>query len=70
MTGKWPELLKQFDAWRNASAVRGGIWQLGAIQAVAPSLQLEASAVDVRNPAEIDRAIPEFSRKPNGGLIV
>ena len=76
MTGKWPELLKQIVpgvtrvAVLRDPTVRGGIGQLGAIQAVAPSLKLEASPIDVRNPAEIDRAITEFSRKPNGGLIV
>jgi putative tryptophan/tyrosine transport system substrate-binding protein len=76
MTGKWPELLKQIApavtrvAVLRDPTVRGGIGQLGAIHAVAPSLQLEATPIDVRNPDEIERAITEFSRTPNGGLIV
>src|SRR3954469_15799291 len=76
MSGKWLELLRQIApgitrvAVLRDPTVRGGIGQLGAIHAVAPSLQLEASPIDVRNPAEIDRAITEFSRTPNGGLIV
>jgi putative ABC transport system substrate-binding protein len=43
---------------------------LGAIHAVAPSLRVESSPIDVRNADEIERAIVEFARTPNGGLIV
>ena len=47
-----------------------GPGQFGAIQAVAPSLGVEVSPVDVRDAGEIERAITAFARAPNGGLIV
>jgi putative ABC transport system substrate-binding protein len=31
---------------------------------------VEASAVDVRDPGEIERAVAVFAGQPNGGLIV
>jgi putative tryptophan/tyrosine transport system substrate-binding protein len=76
VSGKWAELLKQVApgvtrlAVLRDPTVPGGIGQLGAINAVAPSLQLDSSPIDVRNPGEIERAITEFSGRPNGGLIV
>ena len=36
----------------------------------APSLGLEASPINVRDAAEIDRDITAFARSPNGGMIV
>src|SRR5262249_10425226 len=51
-----------------------GPGQFGAIQAVAPSLGLEVSPVNIhdvrQDGAEIERAITAFARAPNGGLIV
>ena len=47
-----------------------GIGQFGAIQAVAPSLGVEVSPVDVRDAGEIERAVAAFARAANGGLIV
>ena len=48
-----------------------GIGQFAAIQAVAPSLQVELSPVDVRDAGEIERAVTAFADRPNGaGLIV
>ena len=44
--------------------------QFGAIQAVAPSLGIEVSPVNVRDASEIERAITAFARVANGGLIV
>ncbi|MGA8001085.1 MAG: ABC transporter substrate-binding protein, partial [Pseudolabrys sp.] len=44
--------------------------QFGAIQAVAPSLKLEVSPVNLRDAGEIERAIATFARSPNGGLIL
>jgi putative ABC transport system substrate-binding protein len=76
MSGKWLELLKQIapDVMRVAvlrdPTVPGAIGQLGAVQAVAPSLRVEPSPIDVRNTDEIERAFAEFARTPNGGLIV
>ena len=39
-------------------------------RAVAPSLGVELSPIDVRDAGEIERAIAAFARDPNGGLIV
>src|SRR4029450_1944316 len=39
-------------------------------QIVAPSLGVELSPVDVRDAGEIERAVTEFARGVNGGLIV
>ncbi len=47
-----------------------GIGQFGVIQAVAPSLRVEVSPVNVRDAGEIERAVAAFARSPNGGLIV
>jgi putative ABC transport system substrate-binding protein len=40
------------------------------IQALAPSLNVEVSTIDVRDPGEIERGITAFARQPNGSLIV
>ena len=37
---------------------------------MAPALRVEALPVSVRDAAEIERAIDEFARIPNGGLVV
>jgi putative ABC transport system substrate-binding protein len=42
----------------------------GAIQAVAPSVGVELSPIDVRDAGEIEHAVTAFARSPNGGLIV
>ena len=76
MSGKWLELLKQIAPRRDASGgpsgsrQPSGIGQFGAIQAVAPSLGVEVSPVNVRDAGEIERAVAAFARSPNGGLIV
>jgi putative ABC transport system substrate-binding protein len=76
MSGKWPELLKQLAPGMTRAAVLrdptvpGAMGQLGAIHAVAPTLRLDSGPIDVRNAGEIERAITEFARTPNGGLIV
>ena len=51
-------------------AIPAGIGQFGAIQAVAPSLGVEVSPVNVRDAGEIERAVAAFARCSNGGLIV
>ena len=43
---------------------------MASIQAVAPSLGVEVSPVNMRDAAEIERAVTAFARSPNGGLIV
>jgi putative ABC transport system substrate-binding protein len=51
-------------------AIASGIGQFSAVQAVAPSLGVEVSPIDVRDAGEIERAITAFARGVNGGLIV
>ena len=51
-------------------AIASGIGQFGAVQAVAPTLGVELSPIDVRDAGEIERAVSAFARSPNGGLIV
>ena len=75
LSGKWLELLKQIapNVTRVAvlrDPVAVGIGQFAAIQAVAPSLQVELSPIDARDAAEIERAVAAFATRPNGGLIV
>jgi ABC-type uncharacterized transport system substrate-binding protein len=76
MSGKWLELLKQISpSLARAAVIRdpslpSGSGQLGAIQAVGPLLGVEVSPIDVRDGTEIERAVTEFARSPNGGLIV
>jgi putative tryptophan/tyrosine transport system substrate-binding protein len=76
MSGKWLELLKEIAprvtraAVLRDPAVASGIGQFGAVQAVAPSLGVELSPVDVRDADEIERAVTQFARGSNGGLIV
>src|SRR5262249_60353261 len=47
-----------------------GIGQFGAIQALAPSLGVQVSPVNVRNANDIESGIATFARTANGGLIV
>jgi putative ABC transport system substrate-binding protein len=76
MSGKWLELLKQIaPAVTRAAVLRdptiaSGIGQFAAVQAVAPSLGVDLSAVDVRDAGEIERAVTAFARSSNDGLIV
>jgi putative tryptophan/tyrosine transport system substrate-binding protein len=76
ISGKWLELLKEIaPGVRRAAVLRdpaitAGIGQWGAIQTAAPSLGLEVSPLNVRDAAEIERAIMAFARSSNGGLIV
>src|SRR5262249_10872645 len=76
LAGKWPELLKQIApamtrvaALRDPSQFAGG-GQLGAIKAVAPFFGMEVTPIDVRNVGEMERAIAEFARELNSGLIL
>jgi putative tryptophan/tyrosine transport system substrate-binding protein len=76
MAVKWPELLKQIApsvtrvAVLRDAAVTAGVGLWGAIQAVAPSLGVEVSPVNVRDADEIERAVADFARSPDGGLII
>ena len=74
--GKWLELLKQIAPGVTRAAVLrdptqgSGTSQFAVIQAVAPSLRVEVSPVNMRDAGEIERAVAAFARAPNGGLIV
>ena len=76
ISGKWLELLKEVApgvtraAVLRDPAIASGIGQFGAVQAVAPSLGVELSPVDVRDAGEIERAVTAFAQVPNGGVIV
>ena len=69
MSGKWLELLKQIAPGMTRAAVlrdpaiASGIGQFAAIQAVAPSLGVELSPVDVRDAAK-SSAPSRHSRAP------
>ena len=76
IAAKWLELLKQIapgltrvGVLRDA-ALAAGTGQFGAIQSVAPPLGVELTPVNVRDAAEIERAVAAFARSSNGGLIV
>ena len=76
LSGKWLELLKQIAPSVTRVAVLrdpnipSGIGQFAVIEATAPSLGVEVSAIDVRDAGEIERAIAAFARAPNGSLIL
>ena len=74
--GKWLEPLKEIAPRVTRAAVlrdpgaAAGTAQIGAIQAAAPSLGVEVKPINVRDAAEIERALAAFARDSNGGLIV
>jgi putative tryptophan/tyrosine transport system substrate-binding protein len=75
LTAKWPELLKEIAPGVKRAAVlrdaasTSGIGQFAVIQYVAPSVGVEVSPIDLRDPGEIERAVTAFARSPDGGLI-
>jgi putative ABC transport system substrate-binding protein len=77
ISGKWLELLKELtpDLKRVAvvrdPVIAAGIGQFAAIQTVASTLsELELTAINPRNPAEIRTALEVFARERNGGVII
>jgi putative ABC transport system substrate-binding protein len=76
LSAKWLELLKEIAPHMTRAAVlrdpalAAEIGQLAAIQSVAPSLRVELTPIDLRDPGQIERDITAFAREPNGGLIV
>ena len=74
--GKWLELLKQIApgvtrvAILRDPAIGASTSQFAAIQAMAPSLRIEVSPVNMRDAGEIERDGADFARSGNGGLIV
>ena len=75
-SGKWLELLKELAPHvRRAAVLRdlalaSGSGQFGAIQAVAPQLGVELTAVGVGSAREIEHGLAAFARSANGGMIV
>jgi putative ABC transport system substrate-binding protein len=75
LSGKWVQLLKEVapDLKRAAvlrdPAITAGIGQFAVIQAIAPSVGVEVSAINLHDAAEIERAVSAFARFPDGGLI-
>jgi putative tryptophan/tyrosine transport system substrate-binding protein len=76
MSTKWLELLKEIaPAVKRVGVLRDptlavGAGQFGAIQAMAPSLGIEVTPVNVREASQIERDIAAFARAGYGGLIV
>jgi putative ABC transport system substrate-binding protein len=76
LSGKWLELLKEIApgvtraAVLRDSAVTAGIGQFAVIQSVASSVGVEVSSIDLRDAAEIERAVAAFARSANCGLIL
>jgi putative ABC transport system substrate-binding protein len=76
LSAKWLELLKEIAPGTTRAAVlrdpatSAGIGQFASIQSAAPSLGMEVSPINVRDPTEIERAVAAFARSGNGGLIV
>jgi putative ABC transport system substrate-binding protein len=78
LAGKWLELLKQIAPSTNRVAFifdpklapGGGSYYRRLIEATAPSFAVTPAATPVHDAVEIERAIGEFVREPNGGLLV
>jgi putative ABC transport system substrate-binding protein len=76
VSAKWLELLKETTpglaragVLRNPS-IAAAIGQFAVIQAAAPSLGVEVSALNVRDTAEIGSVVAAFAKGANRGLIV
>jgi len=75
MGAKWLELLKQIAPGVMRVAVLRDASQsftvnvFTAIQTAAPSLGVEVIPVNMRDAGEIEQAVANFARSPNGGLI-
>ncbi|OKO78614.1 hypothetical protein AC629_30245 [Bradyrhizobium sp. NAS80.1] len=76
LAGKWLELLKEVapEVTRVAvlrdPSITVSIGQFAVIQSVAPSVGVDVWPIDVRYPAEIERAVAAFANSANGGMIV
>jgi putative tryptophan/tyrosine transport system substrate-binding protein len=76
LSGKWLELLKQIAPNVTRAlilrdpALPASLGQLGAVQAVAPSLGVDLTVINMRDPSEMERAVAAFARSSGGGLIV
>ena len=75
-SAKFLELLKEIAPGVARVAVPrdptqgGSTTALAAQQAIAPSFRVEVNPINMRDAAELERAIGDFARVPNGGLVV
>ena len=76
IAGKWLELLKQMSPTVTRMAVirdpnsPTGIGQWAVIQAMAPSIGVELSLINIRGAGELQHDVTALARSPNSGLIV
>jgi len=76
LSGKWLDLLRQVAPSVTRVAVLrdpdipSGTAMFGVIQSAAQSVGLEVSPIGMRDSGEIERAVADFARSANGGLIV
>ena len=76
ISAKWLELLKEIaPSVKRVAVIRDpvlavGPAQYGAIQSVAPSFGVELKPVNMRDAADIERAIATIAGSGNGGIIV
>ena len=76
LCGKWLELLKEVaPSVTHAAVLRdpntpAGIGQFAVIQSVAPSVGIEVSPIELREPDQIEFAIARFAQRSNGGKIM
>ncbi len=74
--GKWLDLLKELAprvtrvAVARDSTTTAGIGQWSAIQTAAATLGMQTTPINLRDLRDLERAVAEFARVPNGGLIV
>jgi putative ABC transport system substrate-binding protein len=75
IVGKWLELLKEIAPGIDRVALIGNpeiVFTKSfqrSLEAVAPSFAVKPVAAEVRDAADIERAIDVFAREPNGGLL-
>ena len=75
IAAKWLELLKEISprvkrvAVLRDSTIAAGIGQFAAVQTVAP-MDMELSALGLREAGEIEQGIAAFAHESNGGLVV
>jgi putative ABC transport system substrate-binding protein len=76
LAGKWLGLLKEVaPAVTRVAVLRdptltAGIGQFAVIQSVAETVGVDLRPIDVRHPAEIERAVAAFASSANCGMIV
>jgi putative ABC transport system substrate-binding protein len=74
--GKWLELVKQIAPHLTRVAVLrdpanpASLAQFIAIQSAAPALGVEVHPIGLRDAGEIERAVADFARSANGGLVL